>query len=93
MIIDVQLSKDLFLVQCTYQEENIIGMRFLHDLGAFFAVVKITEGLPDWLGYTVLIIENISLASTVELLKVLEPHKEAIEFYYRAECLRQQHGG
>lgn len=93
MIIDVQLTHELFLVQCTYQESGIIGMRFLHRLGTFFAVVKITEGLPDWLGFTVLIIENISVASTDELMKVLEPHKEAIEFYYRAECLRQQHGG
>ena len=87
---DVQLSKDLFLVQCTYQDEDIIGMRFLHDLGAFFAVVKITEGLPDWLGFTVLIIENISVASTEELLKVLEPHKEAIVHYYNQTLMQYE---
>lgn len=92
MVLDVQLTHELSLMQCCYQEDNIVGMRFIHRYGAFFAVVRISEYQPEWIGFSVLIIENISTLKTEQLLQILSPHKEAIQHYYKL-CIEQQFGG
>ena len=93
MVLDVQLTADLTLLQCHYQEDGICGMTFICErVGMFFTVVSIRENLPEWLGMVMLVIENKSIAPTADLLKILSPHKEAIQHYYKL-CIEQQFGG
>ncbi len=91
MVLDVQLTHELSLMQCCYQEDNIVGMRFLHRFGTFFAVVRISEYQPEWIGFSVLVIENTSILKTEQLLQILSPHKDAIKHYHRL-CIEQESG-